>query len=563
MIRRVAFLLLMFAVHVQADERILSYHSDIHIRADGWIEVAETIRVRAEGNQIRRGIYRDYPTDYEDQFGNRYQALYEIRTVSRDGAPEPYRTERLGNGVRTYFGSSNVFLTPGEYTYVFRYEAGRMLGFFDDADELWWNVTGNGWAFPIDAASATVTFDFEVSPGDLQLDAWQGTYGSRASADAMLDASRNPSYAATRTLFDGEGLTLSVRWPKGFVTEPTETQKLVWLLTDNINLLVALAGLAAMLGYYIPVWRSYGKDPAPGVIMTRYEPPEGFSPASLRYIANMGYDNETMTAGVINLAVKGYLKINAGDEYHSLRRTDPGDNPPALAAGEKALLDALFVEYSHLTLYDMNHEIIGGAKKAHEKSLKADYHKRYFVTNGLLNLPPLMIFVITAIVALAIGPSPMVIATIIGSLFAMATFAVLLKRPTSLGRALLDESLGFEEYLKIAEKDELNLRNPPEKTPELFEQYLPFALTLGVEQDWADRFAKIFSSLDGQRDTSYQPTWYNGNWNNIDLSVTTLAMSSGLDTAISSSASPPGSSSSGGGGGFSGGGGGGGGGGGW
>jgi hypothetical protein len=563
MIRRFLLLALLATGVSGADERILGYHSDILVRADGWIEVTETIRVRAEGNQIRRGIYRDYPTDYEDQFGNDFEALYEPRSLTRNGEPEPFRSEDYRNGVRTYFGSSNRFLDSGEHTYVYRYEAGRMVGFFDDMDELWWNATGDGWAFPIDEATASVRFEFDVMPDLLELDAWQGRFGSVENATAGLDRSGNPTYSATRTLANGEGLTISVRWPKGLVAEPSELQRLVWLLSDNLNLLVALAGLAAMLGYYIPVWKGYGRDPEPGVIMTRYEPPDGFSPASLRYIDNMGYDNATMTAGVISLAVKGYLRIDADDDEHTLRRTDPGDNPPALAAGERTLHDALFKESSKVKLVDDNHEIIGGAKKAHERSLKKDYHRRYFVTNGLLNLPPFLIVIIASIVALGIQPSFMVIATIVLMVATLITFAILLKRPTRLGRALLDESLGFEEYLQIAEKDEMNLRNPPEKTPELFERYLPFALALGVEQEWAERFARIFAGLRGPNDTSWHPSWYNGSWNNFDLSTTTSSVSSSLGSAISSSVSPPGSSSSGGGGGFSGGGGGGGGGGGW
>ena len=493
MMRRILLLALLVAGSATADERILSYHSDILVRSDGWIEVTETIRVRAEGNQIRRGIFRDYPTDYEDQFGNDFEVLYEPRSVTRDGQPEPFFSEEGRNGVRTYFGSSDRFLAPGEYTYEYRYDAGRMIGFFDDKDELWWNVTGDGWAFPIDAATATVTLEFAASPDSLDVDSWQGPFQSRENARAAFGNGGEAVYEATRALYPGEGLTISVRWPKGFVAEPGRLQKLIWLLSDNVNLLVALAGLAAMLGYYIPVWKGYGKDPSPGVIITRYEPPESFSPASLRYIDNMGYDNATMTAGVISLAVKGYLRVNAGDEHHSLKKTDPGEQRAPLATGEQALYDALFEESSRVTLIDDNHEVIGGAKRAHEKSLKRDYHKRYFVTNGLLNLPALLVAIIAAVVALRIGPSVLVVVTIALMIATMIFFAIVLKRPTKAGRDLLDESLGFREYLEIAEKDEMNLRNPPEKTPALFEQYLPFALALGVEQQWAERFARMFA----------------------------------------------------------------------
>jgi uncharacterized membrane protein len=145
----------------------------------------------------------------------------------------------------------------------------------------------------------------------------------------------------------------------------------------------------------------------------------------------------------------------------------------------------------------------------------------------------------------------------------IVTFAIIMKKPTAPGRTLMDATAGFREYLEIAEKDELNLRNPPEKTPALFEQYLPFALALGVDQQWAERFTRIFAKLKGPNDTDWQPAWYSGSWNSFDLRSNTSNLSSGLGSAISSSVSPPGSSSGSGGGGFSGGGGGGGGGGGW
>ncbi len=216
-----------------------------------------------------------------------------------------------------------------------------------------------------------------------------------------------------------------------------------------------------------------------------------------------------------------------------------------------------------VALVDGNHAVIGGARKVHEKSLKRDYHKRYFRTNAMLNLPPLLIGVISSLVAFSIRPGVLVFAVVAMMVVTMIAFAIVMKRPTIPGRRLLDESAGFREYLEVAEKDELNLRNPPEKTPELFEKYLPFALALGVEQEWAERFTRIFAGLRGPNNSDWHPAWYNGSWDGLDLSSSTSSLSSGLGSAISSSVSPPGSSSGSGGGGSSGGGGGGGGGGGW
>ena len=544
-----------------ADERFLSFHSDILVRSDGVLEITETIRIHAEGKQIKRGIFRDYPTEYKNRLGNDVSVKYEPLTVMRNGRLEDFRSEKLGNNIRTYFGRSDRLLESGEHTYSYRYNAGRMLGFFDDYDELYWNVISDDSVFPIDRVSASVSFDFEVPQGSLELHAYTGAFGSTGQDYAVtFDEAGRPAFASTRMFDAYEGMTISVAWPKGLVDEPGYMQKKIWLLADNLNLLIALAGLLAMLTYYIPTWRNYGKDPEPGVIMTRYEPPEGFSPASLRYIEQMQYDDTSLTAAVVSLAVKGYLRINEDDDEHSLLQVDPGDNPPQLAAGEKELHDALFADGDIVILDDEYHERLGGARSIHERSLQRDYKHRYFRTNGLLNLPALLIGVVSSLIALrvATGPTRPVIATIVLMVIALIFFAIIMRRPTGIGRRLLDELGGFKEYMEITEKDEMNLRNPPDKTPLLFEKYLPFALAMGVEQQWAERFTKVFANLRGPNDTGYHPVWYNGSWNSLDLSSNTANLSSGLGSAISSSVTPPGSSSGSSGGRFSGGGGGGG-----
>ncbi len=146
----IATILLILSTSVLADERILSFHSDVRVFTDGMIEVTETIQVRAEGKQIRRGIYRDFPVEYEDRLGNNYEISVEPLAVLRDEMPESFHTVRNRRDIRTYFGRSDYLLEPGVYTYTYRYRANRLLGFFEQHDELYWNVTGNRWAFPID-----------------------------------------------------------------------------------------------------------------------------------------------------------------------------------------------------------------------------------------------------------------------------------------------------------------------------------------------------------------------------------------------------------------------------
>jgi uncharacterized membrane protein YgcG len=549
-----------------ADERILSFHSDIVVMQDGWIEVTETIHVRAEGNRIRRGIYRDFPTEYFDKLGNRYEVDLQPLAVLRNEQSEPFHSQPYRNGVRTYFGSSNRYIESGIHIYAFRYRASRMLGFFEEHDELYWNVTGFDWAFPIDKASASVRLGFAVAASDIALTAFTGPYGSTAQDyTAFVNADGVAHFEAKSPLGALDGLTIVTMWPKGHVTEPAWMQRTGWLLSDNLNLLIVLAGFAGMLAYYIPVWKRYGKDPEEGVLVTRYVPPEGFSPASLRYIRQMYYDNEVMTAAVVNLAVKGYLRINDLGSEHTLFKLDAGRDAPPMAAGEKELYEALFEDGKRVVLEQDNHSLLGGARSAHRESLKQDYKQHYFRTNVLLNIPAILIVLASTLLALAVGgqPSFTVIGVVVVMFLTMAFFAIIMKRPTLRGRKILDQMLGFKDYLEVAEKDEMNLRNPPEKTPQLFEAYLPFALALGVEQAWAEKFARVLDAVRGPNGRGYQPHWYSGDWENSNIRTNVGSLTSDLGSAISSSVTPPGSSSGGGGGGFSGGGGGGGGGGGW
>jgi uncharacterized membrane protein YgcG len=542
------------------DERILAYQSDITVNVDGSMSVAEQIRVRAEGANIRRGIYRDFPTDYKDRFGNRYRVDFEVVSVTRDGMPEAWKAEKHANGVRVYAGRSDLYLDPGVYEYAITYRTHRQLGFFEDHDELYWNVTGNGWAFPIDVARAVVTLPDGVSGEGVAAAAYTGVVGSTAR-NAVSEVTRGRVVIETvGPMRPQEGLTIVVSWPKGHVSEPGRWQTLKWLLRDNRGLLIALAGFGLIIAYLYVAWLRYGRDPEPGVVFPHYEPPQGFSPGSARFIRKMGYDDRTFTAAVVNLAVNGHLQISERHGDYTLLKKS-GD-PATLAAGERVLLKQLFSKGAVIELDDANHKVIGGARKAHRRALRLDYEKVYFYTNSVLLVPAAAVAVLTAgLVVLTRGLSPAAIVVLALTAAGLILFHFLLKAATPKGRQLIDRLDGFRLYLDVAERDDLNLKNPPDRTPDLFERYLPFALALGVEQSWAEQFAAVFTRL-GRDGQGYSPAWYRGDFSTDRVGNFASSVGSSLTSAIASSATPPGSSS-GGGGGFSGGGGGGGGGGGW
>lgn len=544
-----------------ADERILSYHGEIRISTDATLTITETIRVRAAGNQIRRGIYRDFPTRYADAYGNRYQVAFDVVRVTRDGQQEPWHTESRSNGVRVYMGSAGQMLPPGEHAYSLTYRTDRSIGYFEDHDELYWNVTGTDWAFPIDQASARVVLPGTVAAADLTVTGYTGAFGSRGRDIFGATEDGVATIEATRRLGPREGLTLVVTWPKGVVAEPRALDRAVYLLTDNLGLLLALTVLLAVVGFLFFAWRRYGRDPDAGVTFAHYEPPAGYSAGSMRFIRRMGYDADTLTAAVVSLAVKGYLSIRNDDDEYVLEQTE-SDQP--LGPGEAALLNGLFAEGPVVELDDKNHQLIGNAKKAHKKALQRNYYSIYFKNNSQWLVPTFLGSLLALVVLVVTGlVTPLVVGVFILNGLTQALFLILMKAPTRRGRALLDKLEGFELYLKVAEKDDLDIRHPPELTPRLFERYLPFAIALGVANEWAEQFAQVLSKMDAAERAAYSPHWYHGDFHPHRLNHFVDDVGSGFSTAIASAATPPGSSSGSGGGGFSGGGGGGGGGGGW
>lgn len=378
-----ALLLLLFglALPAHADERILAYQSAIRVRADGAMEVTETIQVRAENRAIRHGIYRDFPTDYRDRFGNRVRVDFAVSGALLDGRSEPWHTTREGNGVRVYLGSRDRLLSPGVHRYALSYRTSRQLGMFADHDELYWNVTGNGWAFPIDRATARISLPPGIPAAKIRTAAYTGPRGARGHAwEARVEEDGTVRFATTAPLGKAEGLTIVVAWPKGFVAAPTRAEQAAFLLRDNRDWVTALVGLTLLCGYFLVAWSLVGRDPAAGVIIPLYASPAGLSPAALRFIERMGYDHKAFAAALVNLAVKGAVVIREEDGSFTLERTDRAATDPA--AGEQALLNTLFpAGATSLTLRQANHVVIGKALKAHEASLRRDYQKRFFLTN--------------------------------------------------------------------------------------------------------------------------------------------------------------------------------------
>ena len=547
-----------------ADERILNYHSDVQVHTDGSLTVTETIRVRAEGRNIKRGIYRDFPTSYEDRLGNNYTVTLNLLNVQRDGEPEPFHTDKRSNGIRIYFGSKNHILEHGIYEYRLQFTTSRQLGFFEDFDELYWNVTGNGWVFPIDHASARIELPADVAADQLRTDFYTGAQGNNEKmAESQTLDKRATSFQTTQGLKAYEGLTVVLGWPKGIITEPSTSTKTGYFLNDNGSALALLLGLLAPLGWYMWNWHRIGRDPKKGVIIPLFKPPVGLTPAACSFVSKMSFSKAAFSAAIISLGVKGYLEIHEEDDDFTLQHKYIAGTDTA-SKGELAVMNAIFQDDLKVKLETKNHALFSSAQSALNKALKAEYRGKSFKLNALYALPAVIMSIIAIIFAVQLNGGPAIwIAFAILSIIMHILFIFLMRAPTPAGRLIMDKIEGFKMYLDTAEQDRLDRMQSPQLSPQVFESFLPYAFALGVENHWCERFTREFPE-DLSKQTGYNPAWYIGNHSGLSaLGHLGSDFSGTFSTAISSASSPPGTSSGSGGGGFSGGGGGGGGGGGW
>jgi uncharacterized membrane protein YgcG len=623
------------ATAAQAVERILSFVSDVKVERNGDLLVTETIRVQAEGREIRRGILRDFPTRYTRRDGTRVQVAFDVQSITRDGAEETFATENLANGVRVRIGRADRFLNNGPHTYVITYRTTRQVGFFESFDELYWNATGTGWTFPIDVAEARITLP-EAVPFT-QSAFYTGPQGAQGRDAAVV--SQEPGrivFRTTRPLGAREGLTVAAAWRKGVIEQPTQAQLLQSWIEDNAHLAAAGGGILVMLLYYALAWYAAGRDPPRGTVIPLFSAPEGMSAAAVRYVREMEFDNRTFAAALVDSAVRGHARLR---DSGSDRMIEHRKGKTPLPAAEQAMVSRLFSATSSVRLVNTNHLTISRARDALSERLSKDYEGRLFLTNtawavcGMVASIAILVAVVliathtlgseqggavgfgmlfTAAAGFFLGsvlksglPSGfgmrvfvLVVATLFTGAFAIAGFVIArqsagfinalpvltpfvllalatwafswMKAHTREGRGVTDKIEGLRQYLGVAEEDRLEFLNPPEKTPELFEKFLPYAIALDVENTWAARFAGVLAVAAAAGAAA--SGWYSGNRDWAD-DPTGFASSLGdsLSQTVASASTAPGSTDSSGGGsssgssggGSSGGGGGGGGGSGW
>ena len=341
-------------------DRILSFAVDVSLRKNSTLEVREEFVAHSAGDYFRYGMIRELPIDSEARWDRRLVGPYtkdtgirvKILEATEDGAPVSYE-QGSDSGYPQLRIAPWTPLASGDHRFVLRYEADGVTQFLADHDQLYWNAVGHYWRLPVDETVVRIHLPPEVPSGVVTADVFVGGRGSAGPppAEKQLQRSALPDGLEFRIANLGSAQSPSVwlTWPKGFLMPPA-----LGPLAHDSGLLIAPA---LLLLYYVIVWLALGRGPQRGTVAIQYQPPQGLSPAAVRYVRTTGCDGRSLAATIAQLAARGCVGIEPqGAKYKVTRLSDVDAKAlqPPLAPEELSVFEGLFEDGPETVLDSKN-----------------------------------------------------------------------------------------------------------------------------------------------------------------------------------------------------------------
>src|ERR1035437_3411028 len=491
--------------------KIQKFSAEIFVQPDSALDVTETIEANFIGSW--HGLYRTIPVEYATPQGFNYTLFVKFEGAN-DAAGKPLKVDSSRDRHylkwKIYVDDANDAVR----TIVLHYRVSNGLKFFEDHDELYWNVTGDEWDVPVGNASAQIVLPPGVT--GIRTSEFTGSYGSRAQNADVATSENTVNVSMLRPLSFHEGLTVVVGWDKGFVKEPGTSELVNQFFESNWPVFFPVPVFLFMFW----LWYTRGRDPRVGPVVVQYAPPEGMTPAEAGTLVDDDAAMRDITATIVDLAVRGYLVIEEKEkdqlmglvknkEYVFHMKKKPAEWAE-LKAHELTLLGGIFangvqpdVELSSLqnefykNLPGIKDSIFDALMKRGYFQHRPDYVRSGFVGGGIA-IGVLLFFIGNALSQkMGMALAPFIIAAIVSAAIIVG-FGWVMPGRTGGGARALAVVLGFEDFLTHVEADRMNRMD---QTPEKFEKFLPFAMALGVEKKWVGAFQNIYSQ---------PPSWYQG-----------------------------------------------------
>jgi uncharacterized membrane protein len=510
-LRALAHIVLCFAFVVPASARewrIARFDTQMAVAQDGVPTVTERLDVVFEGTF--HGIYRDIPIEYPGPHGSNYTLFLKVTGVTDSTGSKLKYDSSTQNGSRHL----KIYIPDAvnaTRTVEIHYTVTNAVRWFDDHDELYWNVTGNDWPVPIDSASAVITFPPNAA-GELRVQAFTGVYGSQGR-DAAAQVHGNTVSVQTNDPLDmREGLTADVYITKGVLAQPSKLTQAIWFLRSNIIVLLPLWAFIVMFFF----WWTKGRDPKPDIsVAPMYEPPKDMTPAEVGSLMDDAVKPRDITSTLVDLAVKGYLKIEEKEAktllfshrdyvFHLLK---PQSEWASLEAHERVMLNHMFAggltevhlsdlkNQFYVAIPTMKGNILAELKSKGMYSVDPESAHAYVLAGVLFTAAPFVLAQVFGAASLLDSPGLLIAAGLIAVVI-IFLFAQIMTAKSRKGVDTKVEILGFQEFVNRVDADRLK-RMPPDT----FEKFLPYAMALGIENRWAKAFQGIVQN---------PPNWYVG-----------------------------------------------------
>lgn len=546
------FGLLLCTLPVLAEE-ITSFSVEYQINDDASVSVTETIVYDFE-SEYRHGIFRTIKTDHAEPatawFKNRFVEITDV-SVTQDNQAVPFQVSggttreiKIGDPDKTISGS-HVYTV--EYTLI-----GALSYLNPEEVEFYWNVTGNEWPVGMQEVAVTLSGPSEI----ISSSCYVGVSGATDTCTTL-----QPHTYLTSNLSAGEGVTVAYL---------LNTNGLPVVVNEEINYIPFLLGLflVTLIGMIAHTWRHqtyYHKDRP---VIAEYEPYTGTTPMMAGVLLDDNLDAKDVSAGVVYLAELGFLKIKKTEkkvawlfdvtdyEITLLKPMSevPGEFLPKVLGlffrgvpevGTVVALSSIKNDYAKkqsnaVALAELN------------TAIRADLRTSGFFENETYGFATFMIPSVGLAAAIflgVIGLVPVPVVVFLGAVYVLwlITVAIKHRRRTAKGYEAQYHLKGFKHFLSVTDKERFDFHNAPERSPEQFMQYLPYAIAFGVEEKWAAVFADMQIS---------NPSWYdsNGSTGTFAAAAFTHDLTSFTSAVTTSTQASSGGGSSGGGGGGGGGG---------
>jgi hypothetical protein len=524
-------------------EHIKRFDVDITIEPDGSMRVRETIDWNFGNATGKHGIFRDIVVRQSWEPDSAYDRVYRISNVkvSSPTAPDGVKRETEGSILRLRIGDPDETVT-GSHRYVIEYDVAGAPLTYENHDEVYWNAIGAQWPVPIQNATVAVTAPAQVT----KVACFAGATGSRSPCEQATKRGKTATFRQAR-LAPYEGLTFVVAMPKGTIQPaPAPILEKKWNIDDAFSRrsdTIAPATVLLILGIggaLLLAWRRgrdrrftgsavdaamgnvsgedepiplFEKDAGP----VEFIPPEGIRPGQVGLLIDEEANILDVTATIIDLAVRGYIKITELEPEGFFRRRHDYEiesldkaNDEKLLAYERKVLSGLFREGNPVTLSSLKYKFADDLQKVVEgiytDAVAEGWYRRSPRTTISL-WRGLGIGVLIAGVGLTIWaaakssyglvPIPLILTGLL--LMAIAHY---MPARTAKGSAMYSRVRGFRRLFSEGEED---LRARFAENHNIFSEYLPYAIVFGAAKKWA----RVFDGLSAEELGT--AGWYSGN----------------------------------------------------